>query len=161
MKSVPLNPRRTVFCHADRLRYSPFVDPSYTFDAGTPKPQNQPVRRALSIIAGFAFALAVATVASVRIAPIDFVHVHGCAPTPHHAPAPHTSRDTCRDDARMSGEAVVPASGERSTFQSLTALATGISASRVGRFGAVATLRSASFARLHDPSYLHTFVLLI
>jgi hypothetical protein len=61
----------------------------------------------------------------------------------------------------MSGDAVVPASGERSTFQSLTALATSTIASGTDRFAAVTALRSASFTRPHDPSHLHTFVLLI
>jgi hypothetical protein len=130
-------------------------------DGGNLKPQNRAVRRAFSIIAGFAFALAGATIASVFMAPIDFALVHGCAPTLHRAPAPYTGRSTCNDDARMLGEAVVPASGERSTFQSLTALATGTIASGTDRFGPVIVHRSASFTRPHDPSHLHTFVLLI
>jgi hypothetical protein len=61
----------------------------------------------------------------------------------------------------MVGEAIVPASGERSAFQSLTAVATGTIASGTDRFGDVAARRSASFTRPHDPSHLHTFVLLI
>lgn len=131
------------------------------FDGGNPKIQNQRVRRALSIIAGLAFALAGATIASVCIAPIDFALAHGCAPTSHQPPAPYTGRGTCHDEARMAGEAVVPASCERTTFQSSSARATGIIAGGVDRDGAVTALRSASFTRPHDPSHLHAFVLLI
>lgn len=149
-------------CRASKPPARCFEEVAYrVFDAGKRKPQNQPVRRALSIIAGLVFALAGATVASVCLAPIDFALVHGCAPTTQQAPAPSTGRSTCHDDARMVGEAIVPASGERSTFQSVTALAAATIASGTDRFGAVTALRSASFIRPHDPSHLHTFVLLI
>lgn len=132
-----------------------------SIDGGNPKAHNQSVRRALSVVAGLACALAGAAIAGVCIAPIDFALTHGCAPTSHQAPAPYTGRNTCHDDARMAGEAVVPASGERSTFQSLTALSTGTLAKATNRCGAVTALRSASFTRPHDPSHLHAFVLLI
>jgi len=61
----------------------------------------------------------------------------------------------------MSGEAIVPASGERSTVQSRTALATRTIANGTDRFDPVTARRGASFTRPHDPSHLHAFVLLI
>jgi len=130
-------------------------------DAGKRKPQNEPVRRAFLILAGFAFALVLAAAIGVRTRPADFALARGCTAASRHAPAAHTGRTPCDDDVRMSDDAVVPASGEGSTIRCLTPLAIRPATNQADQLGAVAARHCGSFTRPHDPSRLHTLALLI
>ena len=120
--------------------------------------QNQRVRTRLSILAGLTIALLVATFADVG--PLTS-HVGSFVHTSAHAPQHGSAHNGSRDAARISGDAVLPASVERSTSRSITAVAPDALSRRADTSTGRIALDAGRLTRPFDPSHLHTFPLLI
>ena len=122
----------------------------------TPIRQNRHVRTNLSILGGFMVALLVATVADVCPLTSHFAFLHSITDARQHSSAPKGRHDA----AHISDDAVLPASVERLTDRSLTAVAPGIlphADPSIVRIGPA----TRPLTRPFDPSHLHTFALLI
>jgi hypothetical protein len=124
------------------------------------KAQNQAVRRIVSLIAGFVFALGLSALAHTFVGqPTRFVRIAGCTSTSHRASIP--DQNGCHREASVSVDAVNPVSPERSPVQSMSA-ASAVTLSPCPAAGTFSTrVESDHFKRPHDPSHLHTFALLI